>query len=637
MKRALNFFICVFASVAILALSACDDANTISNKSIAVSVSAENGITFVEKQSGVSFTQVEQEYKIANIQKKNNLLQFDIHAEIPLKATLSLVSDTSFELRLKGEGNLTGDIKFPSAWKSQSGDVGIYPFGNGFAFPVEKKLDFCPKRSLAVSGMRWSMGLIGLQRGNLFLIGAIEKPFDAAIYNVYNNGLMQTSIAWIPEMKKFGYERAIRFFVDTKLSSAMAQYRAYRESMGYVKALSQKAKERPHLTKIRGAANVWMWDENRIALLYARAQNPNAPVRDARKISAEMKSLGMDKILWNNFEGETAEDCEHLKTLGFLVGKYDIYRDVLPADIADKIIPYRVDRSVNTKYWPHIVRVDADGKYVNAWKVHGLDGKMYPQHSVCEICAYELTQKNVPADLAKVKYSSRLIDVQAGTALMECYSDKHKASRSTSAKYIAMQNEYLASLGLVRGVEVGHEVFVSTYDFSEGMTSPGYFRVPQAGRRMTASLKPSEMPEEKTFGYMLNPQYRIPLFELAYHDCAVNYFYWGQSNCLCPDLMFKFDAFSTFYGYPPIYSLDVAHWNKLKDRIAQSYHRCVPIVEKIAFERMIDFEYLSADKKVQKTTFSNGISLIGNFSDSDFRLKDGSTVKSWSVKEVKIK
>ncbi|MFR6034756.1 MAG: hypothetical protein ACLUKN_17220 [Bacilli bacterium] len=62
-----------------------------------------------------------------------------------------------------------------------------------------------------------------------------------------------------------------------------------------------------------------------------------------------------------------------------------------------------------------------------------------------------------------------------------------------------------------------------------------------------------------------------PLWELVYHDCVINYWYWGDSNCCSPELMYKFDNFNALYGYPPIYSLDVTHWNELKDKIAASY------------------------------------------------------------------
>ena len=225
-------------------------------------------------------------------------------------------------------------INFPSAWKTQQGDILIYPIGNGYAFPVEKELPFLNKRVPAVRGWANSMGLIAIERKKCFLVCGFEKPFDMFILNKRKNGLNAVAASIDPQMGEFGYKRVFRYFIDNKLSRVMGQYRNWRASMGYIKTLEEKSKVVPEIAKLRGAANVWMWCENRISKLYGRADNPNAPKREARKIADEMKTLGMTRVLWNNFEGETAEDCEYIKSLGFLVGKYDIYRDVLPADIA---------------------------------------------------------------------------------------------------------------------------------------------------------------------------------------------------------------------------------------------------------------------------------------------------------------
>ncbi|MBO5255717.1 MAG: hypothetical protein J6B07_07855 [Opitutales bacterium] len=602
----------------------------IENNGITVSVSRKGDIVIVDKLTNTKFEYEKSLYNISNIFKDDDEISFVVNAEIPLKAKVKLVSDKSFELCIDGKGKMSKPINFPSAWETSNGDRIIYPIGNGYAFPVEKELPFLNKRVPAVRGWANSMGLIAIERKNCFLVCGFEKPFDMFILNKRKMGLNSVAISIDSQMGEFGYARVFRFFIDNKLSKVMAQYRDWRASMGYVKTLEEKSKVVPEIAKLRGAANVWMWCENSISKLYGRPDNPNAPKREPRKIADEMKSLGMDCILWNNFEGESAEDCEYIKSLGFLVGKYDVYRDVLPADIAHKIIPYRVKRSVNTKYWPDIVRIDKNGERVKAWQVHGLDGKMYHQHAVCEIPALWLTKKNVSADLQNVKYTSRLIDVQAGTDLRECYSKEHPATRTESAKYINMQHEYLSSIGLVKGVEVGHEIFASTYDYAEGLTSPAYFRIKQAGRRMTDVIPLSEMPE-KTFEYMLNPEYRIPLWELVYHDCVVNYWYWGSSSSQCPELMHKLDAFCGLYGYPPIYSVDVAHWNVLKNEIAKSYKRCAPIAKKVGFSRMIDFDYLTKDKKIQKTTFANGKSVIANFSDKDYKLPNGKILKSWTA------
>ena len=628
-KYAVLFLMCVLSAFAARGdLPNADNKLSITRGTLTLSVSADGAISLFDKLSGQTFSQLKSPCEIKNISEFGGALCFDVCApNLILKAKLFFVSDTSFELRLSGSGVMKNAFAYPPAWQNIAGDIGIYPLGTGYAFPVDMKDMPLPKSIPLCSGVHWSMALTGFERGGVFLVSGVEKPFDARVLNVSSDGIMQTQIEWLSQKGEFGYDRAIRFFVGRKLSAVMAQYRDWRASMGYIKTLKEKAKTTPALAKLEGAANFWIWDENDLNELYGRPKDPSAPARDIRRISSEMLALGITDVLWN-YLSENRETCEYLKSLGFLVGRYDIYRDVLPADIAHKIIPVRVKRSVNTKYWPEIVRIEADGSRSKAWQVHGLDGNLYYQNGVCDICALWLTKKNVPEDLAKVPYSSRLIDVQAGTALNECYSKEHPAAREKSAEYIRLQNEYLASLGLVVGVECGQEIHARSYHFAEGLLNPTEFRIPEAGRRQNACLKLSEMPDN-TLKYLLNPEYRIPLWELVYHDCVVNYPYWGSSACCCPEIMQKQDAFSILCGYPQLYSLDVRHWETLKEQIAASYKRCSPVAKKVGFERMTDFDYLTKDKKVQKTTFGNGVSVIVNFSDSGFRLPDGRDVPAW--------
>ena len=72
--------------------------------------------------------------------------------------------------------------------------------------------------------------------------------------------------------------------------------------------------------------------------------------------------------------------------------------------------------------------------------------------------------------------------------------------------------------------------------------------------------------------------------------------------------------------------------NVLKNEIAKSYKRCVAIAQKVGFSQMTDFDYLTSDKKVQKTTFANEKSVIANFSEQPFTLPNGVVVAPWSAK-----
>ena len=630
-SRVIRFALCMLAALGFPSVLFCNTPDlSIQNDFFSVSLSPKGAIICKNKNTPFAAEQESSQYGIEDIKKYADRISYKIRTPHSLiNADIRITGDTSFELVLSGGGDMPEDIKYPEAWKMRKGDIGLYPMGGGYAFPVDMKDMPMFKMVYACTSHSWPMWLYGFKRGNTYVICGIEKGYDLKFLNTYKKGLMHTSPVWLSQKKRFGYDRKIRFFMGDSLANVMGQYRDWRESLGFVKTMRKKCETSPELWRLRGAANFWIWDDNATSRLYGRPKIANPAPRNVRKIAEEMLELGIDRVLWNNFEDESREDCEYLKSLGFLVGTYDIYRDVLPADIVHKIIPERVKLSAfRTKFWPDIVATDESGKMLNAWKVHGLDGNLYSQHRVCDISALELTKINVPAKIAKVPYTARLIDVQAGTPPMECYNPKHPATRSESGKYVDIQNEFLKSLGLVVGVECGHECHVAHYDYTEGMRSPAKLRNPQSGRRMTHSYERSEVSEnfEK---YMFNPEYRIPLWELAYHDCAVNYWYWGDSSCCCPDLMYKADLFDALYAYPPIYSLDVSHWNKLKERIAKSYKRAAAVARKAGFEKMTNFEYLTPDKKVQRTTFANGVRVTANFSDRDFPTLDGKVIAPW--------
>ena len=577
------------------------------NSQLSVRLTPENSLS-VRLADGTEVEQCASACSVSNAVRSGDALTFDLNCSgFPIHATLTLPETGSVHLRLDAEGPMPAEVAWPPAWRMKRGDTGIYPLGCGFAVPAEELAFPLPERMAFCSGMDASMGLFGFQRGKLCVLTGVEKGFDAELRNEENDGLRHSHVVWKGEKGQWGYSREVRFFFARGLAEGAAQYRAWRESLGTVVTLKEKMRRTPELAKLIGAADLWLWDDNNMNRLYARPEEPEKTPRDVRKVAADLEKLGMDRVLWNSFEGETPEDCAFLKSKGFLVGKYDIYRDVLPKPDVDKIIPYRVKRSVNTKYWPEIVRLDEKGEYGKAWKLHGLDGELHWQNSVCDIPALKLTMENVPPDVAKVGYNSRFIDVQAGGYLQECYHPLHPATRSDSMRYINTQLRFLADIGLVAGVEVGCEAAVGCYHFSEGMMSPVQFRAEDAGRRMTTLYRGADIPE-------------------VYHDCAVSYWYWGDSSNCCPELMIFRDLFDALCGEPPLYSLTATQWEELKDQIAESYHRATPVARAAGLERMIAFDCLTGDRTVQRSVFANGLTVTVNFSDRDFTAEDGTVL-----------
>lgn len=594
-----------------------------------INIAANGQLSLLNLTDGTRFIQEKSPYPISNIHAEGDSITYDIAVgDLVVHATAMFADSGELNITLEAEGPLPAAFNYPPPWMPEDGDIAILPFCEGVAVPVN---DVSFDKYIPEEGFKTyfpQMAFLAFIRGNRCIATAIQDAADTLMTVGRNEQKLVTAgFTWLPSKGQFAYPRRLTYFFGTSLSDAAQQYRRWREAQhGWVVTLKEKAKRNPNVAKLAGAADIWLWDDNNMNRLYARPESSDITPRNPRKIAQDMLERNMTHVLWNAFEGETPEDCAYLKAQGFLVGKYDIYRDVLPKTLVDVAVPYRRDRSVNTRHWPDIVRINEKGEYAKAWKIHGTDGNMYDQHSVCEICALRLTMENVPPDVKRVGYTSRLIDVQAGTQLNECYDPIHPATRADSLRYINTQNRFLADMGLVVGVEVGQEGAARDFHYSEGLMSLPLFRAEDAGRRMTTQYKGEDIPPQIT-RYMLNPMYRIPLWELIYHDCTVSYWYWGDSSNSCPELMPRRDLFNALYGLPPLYSLNATQWEELKDDIAASYHRATPVALMTAYAKMTAFEWLTPDRMVQKTTFDNKVSVIVNFSSQPYVVSASVTVQ----------
>jgi hypothetical protein len=66
----------------------------------------------------------------------------------------------------------------------------------------------------------------------------------------------------------------------------------------------------------------------------------------------------------------------------------------------------------------------------------------------------------------------------------------------------------------------------------------------------------------------------------------------------------------------------VETWDKRKEEIVAAYQVATPNAKKVAGVRMTNFEYLTDDKTVQKTTFANATQIIVNFGNEAYRYEN---------------
>jgi hypothetical protein len=134
-----------------------------------------------------------------------------------------------------------------------------------------------------------------------------------------------------------------------------------------------------------------------------------------------------------------------------------------------------------------------------------------------------------------------------------------------------------------------------------------------------------EVPE-RVAKFQLGHAYRLPLWELVYHDCVIAQWYWGDYNNKLPALWDKRDLFNALYGTPPMFMFNRQLWESNKDRFVASYKATCPIARATGYAEMTDHRFLTPDRSVQQTAFANGITVTANFGDAPYRLPDGAEI-----------
>lgn len=300
----------------------------------------------------------------------------------------------------------------------------------------------------------------------------------------------------------------------------------------------------------------------------------------------------------------------------------------------------------------------------------------------------QITTECVTADEdVRKNYKSRFIDTTTASEWYEYYSDNHSMTRSDSRKYRLKLLSILHDFNMVCGSETGQDVAVPYCDYFEGMMSLCNFRVPDSGRDIETvwgceELYDNSCPNgqekpvpESVIKFQLGQNYRLPLFELVYHDCIVSYWYWGDYNNKIPSLWIKRDMFNALYGVPPMYlfnsdeyesgncAVDIKqtqtqlgvfnetddynitttifhvktlhksslNQNCFKQRVATSYMISEPVSKMTGYSEMIDFIILNKERTVQKSVFNNNVNVTCNFGDVDYKFNEMITLPPYSV------
>ncbi len=349
------------------------------------------------------------------------------------------------------------------------------------------------------------------------------------------------------------------------------------------------------LDKLLGAANIWCWDG------------------DAAGWCERLQALGIQRILWSN-----RQPPEQIATLNampdVISSRYDIYQDVMDPGKKDQLRGWHSDWP--SEAWPQDLMLDERGQWRPGWQVKAKDGTMIPCGVLCDKQAPDYARQRIAAELQDSRYQSRFIDTTTASPWRECYHPDHPMTRSESRQFKMELLKVVADeFNLITGCETGHDAAVPYCDYFEGMLSLGPYRVPDSGRDMARLW--DEVPE-RVGTNQTGERYRLPLWELVYHDCVVAQWYWGDYNNKLPSLWDRRDLWNALYATPPMYMFNKAVFEQYQDRFVKSYQTIAPIVREAAYQPMVSHKWLTADHTVQQTTFANGLTVTVNFGNQPY-------------------
>ena len=557
------------------------------------------------------------------VYQDGNILSMELVGPFTMTVVIELTERSELVYHIAAKPDVPMEkLYFPSAFVTPDKDhylletdsEGVLLPADDTVYPLEEQpLYFCG----GGPAMSW-IGVVDREMAAGYM-AIVETPYDAAILPGRENGLITFSPVWLGSMRRFSYERRVRYvFFDR--GGYVAQCKRYREyiwPLNHVVTLKEKEKRFPAVKKMLGAVHIYVWDK-------------------AREVSfaKEMKEAGIDKamILWNpNHRPYPEEGYDNrLKELGYCSGVYELFTDILekshPGNLLIQEVPLK--RNVYPGKFDSITSRKKDGStYTNQYGTFVCPEAVRPQIKL----RVEKERKLYP-------HEACFLDVYQANGLYECYEPEHRLTRSQYAEsiirnYKLLEDEY----GMFLGGEFGADFAGSYGIFVHGMMTlqriwwyqpdanePGtiYYMGDWKNHSRTTIMLGERTATDGYRKYSINESLRVPLYELVYHDAVVASWRWEDCNHHNPEIWWKKDLFNILYGSAPLWSIDQDRWEAFRTTFVESYHKICPWLQQICYDELISHRFVSEDRKVQESLFSSGRSVAVNFGDEPYPLND---------------
>jgi len=512
------------------------------------------------------------------------------------------------------------DFIQPFIYQGRDGCLALTDWCSGHIYPTD--IDQWPGYALddflvCLLQLPW-VAVVDLGSGLGYSV-TVDTQDDAMLRCVKFGSRRAPLIRWLPQMGKFGYPRELTYtFTKAGGYVALAKaYRSYANGLGAVVPFSEKAKTNPSIRKLFGAPLLWDYYHS----------------IDAK----EAYALGVTKALhhvslWGHFYNyphtDEVEDVRTENALGWLSEEYVQFSDAYEITPQHPTADNLYDR-------PNAFAWDSSGKPRLGWK--DSNGQMTTR---CSSFLAQRAREYMPGRLGAHSLTGIYLDVATQRELQECWNPAHPSTRSRYRADTVELMKYLRSLGLVVQGECG-KWWTSPYqDVALGiasvLTNEPWIGVQPDTYGQTdypgGKIAPDTWSKYETWGTLGHRQ-RVPLWELVFHDCTIATQRENDTADYCirtKGLPFSYqrkkDALAILHGaMPTFYEIcppgSGGAWTSDRRAFLTSYRNVCKPNEVLGDKEMLEHRFLSADRDVQKTVWSDGTEVVCNFSEKAYMAK----------------
>jgi hypothetical protein len=321
---------------------------------------------------------------------------------------------------------------------------------------------------------------------------------------------------------------------------------------------------------------------------------------------------------WKGIEKRPAV-AEKANQMGYLFGTYDSYHSIHDPSARgtdDTWATAQFDR----KLFETGPIVRKNGSKRGGFK--GIGFKLSP------IAARPYVEKRVRENMKNVPYTYYFIDCDAYGEVYDDYSPLHRASQADDVETRIDRLAWISNtFGLVFGSEGGSSYAAGVIHVAEGMFGPvfgwgdpdlkdknsdyylGQYYPPDGPK---VFVKQVPMKERYQYFYY-DPRFRLPLYETVFHDSVVTTHQWANGSLKYSNVLDTVALTELLYMVPPLYHMNLDEFDKYREVMKRHYAFFSPLHRKAGFAQMTDFNWLSADRMLQRSVFDNDVELIANF------------------------